>query len=44
MFADGLEYNSEDWDYCNGYDRRFCTEISYGLKPAGNYAFENTSE
>ncbi|KAF7700773.1 MORN repeat-containing protein 5 isoform X1 [Silurus meridionalis] len=34
-FSDGLEYKETDWDYCNGYDRRFYTEICYGLKPAG---------
>ncbi|PIK60837.1 MORN repeat-containing protein 5 [Apostichopus japonicus] len=33
-FADGLEYNEEDWLYCDGYDRRFYTEICQGLKPA----------
>ena len=34
-FADGLEYDAEDWEYCDGYDRRFYTEICNGLKPAG---------
>jgi hypothetical protein len=34
-FADGLEYEEEDWLYCDGYDRRFYTEICNGLKPAG---------
>ena len=34
-FADGLEYDAEDWEYCDGYDRRFYTEICHGLKPAG---------
>ena len=36
-FADGLEYNTDDWEYCDEYDRRFYTEICHGLKPAGRY-------
>ncbi|XP_039252519.1 MORN repeat-containing protein 5-like [Styela clava] len=41
-FADGLEYNSEeDWEYCDGYDRRFYTEICHGLKPAGRSQLTN---
>ena len=35
MFEDGLEYEPEDWEYCNGFDRRFYTEVCNGLKPAG---------
>lgn len=34
-FADGLEYKDKNWHYCDGYDRRFYTEICNGLKPAG---------
>ncbi|XP_019909149.1 MORN repeat-containing protein 5 isoform X2 [Esox lucius] len=34
-FSDGLEYRNKDWDYCDGYDRRFYTERCSGLKPAG---------
>ena len=34
-FADGLGYEEEDWEYCDGYDRRFYTETCNGLKPAG---------
>uniref|UniRef100_A0A8C5MWA2 MORN repeat-containing protein 5 n=1 Tax=Leptobrachium leishanense TaxID=445787 RepID=A0A8C5MWA2_9ANUR len=34
-FADGLQYEEENWHYCDGYDRRFYTEICHGLKPAG---------
>ncbi|XP_074067751.1 MORN repeat-containing protein 5 isoform X2 [Macrotis lagotis] len=34
-FADGLKYDEEKWHYCDGYDRRFYTEICEGLKPAG---------
>ncbi|KAJ7986913.1 hypothetical protein DPEC_G00333320 [Dallia pectoralis] len=35
VFSDGLEYLDKDWDYCDGYDRRFYTERCNGLKPAG---------
>ncbi|NWR51215.1 MORN5 protein, partial [Regulus satrapa] len=35
VFADGLEYDEEKWHYCDGYDRRFYTEISSGFKPPG---------
>jgi len=34
-FADGLEFEEEDWEYCDGYDRRFYTETLNSLKPAG---------
>ena len=34
-FADGLEFKPEDWTYCDGYHRRFWTEIQDGLSPAG---------
>ncbi|XP_028341355.1 MORN repeat-containing protein 5, partial [Physeter macrocephalus] len=34
-FSDGLQYDAENWHYCDGYDRRFYTEICYGLKPTG---------
>lgn len=34
-FPDGLEFAEKNWDYCDGYDRRFYTEICNGLKPAG---------
>uniref|UniRef100_H2PTA2 MORN repeat-containing protein 5 n=3 Tax=Pongo abelii TaxID=9601 RepID=H2PTA2_PONAB len=34
-FADGLHYEEKNWHYCDGYDRRFYTEILNGLKPAG---------
>jgi hypothetical protein len=30
-----LPYEEENWEYCDGYDRRFYTEIKNGLKPAG---------
>ncbi|XP_021269399.1 MORN repeat-containing protein 5 isoform X2 [Numida meleagris] len=36
-FADGLEYAAERWHYCDGYDRRFYTEICSGLRPAGTH-------
>ncbi|KAM4663203.1 MORN repeat-containing protein 5 [Discoglossus pictus] len=35
IFADGLKYKENKWRYCDGYDRRFYTEICGGLKPAG---------
>ncbi|XP_028318578.1 MORN repeat-containing protein 5 [Gouania willdenowi] len=34
-FADGLQYEESDWEYCNGYDRRFYSERCNGLRPAG---------
>ncbi|RLV93903.1 hypothetical protein DV515_00013329 [Chloebia gouldiae] len=34
-FTDGLEYEEEKWLYCDGYDRRFYTEIRSGFKPPG---------
>ncbi|CAF0860137.1 unnamed protein product [Didymodactylos carnosus] len=41
-FPDGLAYESENWEYCDGYDRRFYTEIIDGLKPAGRSQLKNT--
>jgi len=41
IFQDGLKYESEDWEYCDGYDRRFYTEICRGLKPAGRCQLTN---
>ncbi|XP_027543187.1 MORN repeat-containing protein 5 isoform X1 [Neopelma chrysocephalum] len=35
VFADGLEYEEKNWHYCDGYDRRFYTEICSGFKPPG---------
>ncbi|KAK1334194.1 hypothetical protein QTO34_005194 [Cnephaeus nilssonii] len=34
-FSDGLQYDAKNWHYCDGYDRRFYTEICHGLKPTG---------
>lgn len=34
-FKDGLQYEDKHWHYCDSYDRRFYTEICYGLKPSG---------
>ncbi|CAL8321331.1 unnamed protein product [Lota lota] len=34
-FADGLVFQDKDWDYCDGYDRRFYSERCNGLRPAG---------
>ena len=40
-FPDGLDYDEKDWTYCDGYDRRFYTEICNGLKPAGRTQLTN---
>ncbi|XP_036451244.1 MORN repeat-containing protein 5 isoform X2 [Colossoma macropomum] len=40
-FSDGLQYQETDWDYCDGYDRRFYTERCHGLKPAGESQLTN---
>ena len=42
-FADGLEYQPKDWGYCDGYDRRFYTEICNGLRPAGQEVIKTFS-
>ncbi|CAN9504942.1 unnamed protein product [Ophioblennius macclurei] len=34
-FADGLQFEEKNWDYCDGYDRRFYTERCNGLRPSG---------
>ncbi|XP_053733944.1 MORN repeat-containing protein 5 isoform X4 [Synchiropus splendidus] len=34
-YKDGLQYQSKDWDYCVGQDRRFYSERCNGLRPAG---------
>lgn len=34
-FQDGLKYTESRWEYCNGQDRRFYSEICHGIKPAG---------
>lgn len=36
-----MEYDPHDWKYCDGYDRRFYTEILHGLKPAGRSQLKN---
>jgi len=42
-FKDGLLYETphEDWDYCNGVDRRFFKERVEGLRPAGDEQITN---
>jgi len=40
-FADGLVYDEENWEYCDGYDRRFYTEITGSLMPAGHEQLVN---
>lgn len=34
-FADGLQYEEAEWDYCIDNDRRFYSERCNGLRPAG---------
>ncbi|KAJ2950963.1 hypothetical protein O0L34_g5339 [Tuta absoluta] len=34
VFADGLEYDEEEWDFCRPADRRFTIEHVNGLLPA----------
>ncbi|NXG14603.1 MORN5 protein, partial [Grallaria varia] len=41
IFADGLEYEEKEWHYCDGYDRRFYTEICSGFKPPGTPQLTN---
>ncbi|XP_057289668.1 MORN repeat-containing protein 5-like [Hydractinia symbiolongicarpus] len=41
VFADGLTFDDAEWKYCDGYDRRFYTEICEGLKPAGQSQLTN---
>jgi hypothetical protein len=36
-----LKFEENNWDYCEGYDRRFYTEICNGLKPAGRSQLTN---
>ena len=40
-FSDGLEYEEDNWDFCDGYDRRFYTERCNGLRPAGMLPLDN---
>ena len=42
-FKDGLKYEEDDWQYCNGLDRRFYSEICNGIKPAGMYHYNSLS-
>lgn len=37
-FKDGLKYEEDEWQYCDGLDRRFYSEICNGIKPAGIFA------
>jgi len=42
IFADGLKYQTgSDWDYCTAKDRRFYTEVTGGIKPAGELQLTN---
>ncbi|MED6250627.1 MORN repeat-containing protein 5 [Ataeniobius toweri] len=40
-FADGLQYQDNNWDYCNAYDRRFHSERSNGFRPPGETQLTN---
>ncbi|PWA26770.1 hypothetical protein CCH79_00000807, partial [Gambusia affinis] len=41
FFPDGLEYRDKNWDYCDGYDRRFYTERCFGFIPPGETQLTN---
>lgn len=41
IFPDDLEFKETDWEYCDGYDRRFNTEIKEGLKSSGHTRLTN---
>ncbi|ESO10767.1 hypothetical protein HELRODRAFT_167265 [Helobdella robusta] len=41
IFPDELEYKEENWEYCDGYDRRFFNEIKEGLKSSGHTRLTN---
>ena len=42
-FKDGLKYEEDEWEYCDGLDRRFYSEICNGIKPAGGCNHCNAS-
>ena len=35
FFYDDLKYETSDWKYCDGNDRRYYPEQLRGIKPAG---------
>ncbi|KAM3186189.1 hypothetical protein ACTXT7_004824 [Hymenolepis weldensis] len=35
QFPDGLVFSEDNWQYCDGYDRRFESEIKHGLNAPG---------
>ncbi|XP_074546971.1 MORN repeat-containing protein 5 [Halichoeres trimaculatus] len=41
FFADGLQYQETDWDYCTLNDRRFYSERCNGLRPSGESHLTN---
>ena len=43
-FSDGLEYKEADWTYCTLGDRRFKTEITDGIRPAGQSQLTNARD
>ncbi|KAK5620192.1 MORN repeat-containing protein 5 [Crenichthys baileyi] len=40
-FADGLQYQDNNWDYCKAYDRRFHSERCNGFRPPGETQLTN---
>ena len=40
-FYDDLRFQSKDWDYCIGDDRRFNYERNNGIKPSGQTILTN---
>ncbi|XP_043211804.1 uncharacterized protein LOC122376153 [Amphibalanus amphitrite] len=34
-FADGLSFSDQNWKYCQYPDRRYWSEIQFGIRPAG---------
>lgn len=38
-FRDGLQYQENEWKYCDGVDRRFWTEVCDEIKPAGIFLY-----
>nr|CCA18652.1 conserved hypothetical protein [Albugo laibachii Nc14] len=43
IFHNGLEYQSENWKYCCENDRRFYSEISVGIRPAGDLQYHDSN-
>ncbi|OAF67872.1 MORN repeat-containing protein 5 [Intoshia linei] len=41
-FSDGLKFEEVNWKYCDGYDRRFYTEVLNGIKASGETQMTNS--